>query len=254
MLIALLTDFGTQDYYVGAMKGVMLGINPRAAIVDITHEIEPQNIQSAAFVLRACYRGFPAGTIFLAVVDPGVGSQRRGIIVESGGYFFVGPDNGLFSFVIDAESTVCSIENDDFFRKPVSTTFHGRDIFAPVAAHLSNGRVGIEFGPRITDPVVLADTKPAQTGPDEFEARIIYVDRFGNLVTNVTADYASRAFELTIGAGRITELRDHYEGGTQGVPFAIVGSAGFVEISVNGGSAAEVLEAKMGTLVTVRIK
>jgi len=254
MLIALLTDFGTRDYYVGAMKGVILGINPRATIVDITHEIEPQNIQSAAFVLRACYRDFPVGTIFLCVVDPGVGSKRRGIIVGSKDHYFVGPDNGLFGFVIDADCTICSIEIDDLFHKPVSSTFHGRDIFAPVAAHLSKGRVGLEFGPRITDPVVLPDVEPKQIGPEEFEARIIHIDRFGNLVTNITADRVTGAIELTVGTTRITAFRDHYEGGDPGVPFAIVGSAGFLEISVKAGSAAEALEAKVGMLVTIKFR
>jgi len=252
--IALLTDFGTRDYYVGAMKGVMLGVNPRATIVDITHEIEPQNIEAAAFVLRSCYRDFPAGTIFVAVVDPGVGSKRRGIIVESKDFYFVGPDNGLFSFVIDADSTICSIENDDLLHKPVSSTFHGRDIFAPVAAHLSKGRVALEFGPRITDPVALPNIEPKQISTDEFEARIIHIDHFGNLVTSITADRVADAFELKIGAVQIASLREHYEGGEPHVPFAILGSAGFLEISVNGGSAAEVLEAKVGTLVTVRFK
>ena len=127
-IIALLTDFGTRDYYVGAMKGVILAINPYAEIVDITHEIEPQNVMSAAFVLSACYHDFPAGTIFVCVVDPGVGSERRAITAASNGHTFVGPDNGIFSLVLSGDSKMVSIEKDLFFRKPVSSTFHGRDI------------------------------------------------------------------------------------------------------------------------------
>ncbi len=249
MPIALLTDFGTRDYYVGAMKGVIADINPDAVVIDITHEIEPQDIEAAAFVLRACHRDFPLGTIFLCVVDPGVGSERRGIVIEANGYFFVGPDNGLFSFVLDDLAGVCSIEDDSFFHKPVSNTFHGRDIFAPVAAHLSKGHVGPLFGPRITDAVVLPGTQPKQISEHEFEASIVHVDRFGNLVTNITADRVTGRFELNIAGARITERRDHYHGGEPGKPFAVVGSAGFLEISVNGGSAAAVVNVGVGDKV-----
>ena len=147
-----MTDFGNRDYYVGAMKGVILSINPDARIIDITHDIEPQNITSAAFVLSACYRDFPPATIFVCVVDPGVGSERRAIVVESNDHIFVGPDNGLFSFVLNPNARVIAIKNDRFFRKPVSSTFHGRDIFAPVAAHLSLGIDLHELGPRSPTP------------------------------------------------------------------------------------------------------
>ena len=254
MPIAMLTDFGTRDYYVGAMKGVILNIDPRAVIVDLTHEIEPQNINAAAFILRACYRDFPAGTVFLCVVDPGVGSDRRRIIVESNGYFFVGPDNGLFSFVLNSESAVCSIENDRFFHKPVSKTFHGRDIFAPVAAHLSNGVARGEFGPRINNPARLPNVDLRQIGDDEFEATIIHIDRFGNLISSIPAEFAARPFELVIGNTRVTECHKTYAEAEPYKPFAIAGSAGFIEISVNSGSAAKLLGATVGSTVTIRQK
>src|SRR5262245_16300229 len=130
MPIALLTDFGTQDHYVAAMKGAILTIDPQAAIIDITHEIEPQNLTSAAFTLLACFRDFPPGTIFVAVVDPGVGSARRGIAVSSGGYNFVGPDNGIFSFVLGEDAEIVELVNPSYFANHVSATFHGRDVFA----------------------------------------------------------------------------------------------------------------------------
>ncbi|HEY2865866.1 MAG TPA: SAM-dependent chlorinase/fluorinase, partial [Pyrinomonadaceae bacterium] len=183
MPVALLTDFGTRDHYVAAMKGVILGINRKAVIVDITHEIEPQAIATAAFVLRACYREFPPATVFCCVVDAGVGSERRAIIVSTNGQFFVGPDNGLFSFLYDKSCEITSIENDRYFRKPVSATFHGRDIFAPVAGHLSLGVPPNEFGPQVTDPVRLNDIVSTQLDEKTFEGAAIHIDHFGNIVT-----------------------------------------------------------------------
>jgi S-adenosyl-L-methionine hydrolase (adenosine-forming) len=254
MPIALLTDFGTRNYYVGAMKGVILSINPDASIVDITHEIEPQDIVSAAFILRACYRDFPVDTIFLCVVDPGVGSQRRAIIVQTEKHLFVGPDNGLSSFVLNKHTTVHAIENEQYFCQPVSFTFHGRDIFAPVAAHLSKGVGPAEFGARISDPVLLPDTHPWQINEDTIEGTVIHVDRFGNLVTNLPAGLADRIDEIAIAETRVTQLERSYAQAKSNQPFAIVGSAGFIEISVNRGSAAEVLKSSFGTKVTVRLK
>jgi S-adenosylmethionine hydrolase len=253
MPIALITDFGTQDYYVGAMKGVILSINPQASIIDITHDIEPQNILSAAFVLSACYRDFPQGTIFVAVVDPGVGSERRAIVVEANGSCFVGPDNGIFSFVLGEGPMVYSLENDHYFYKPVSSTFHGRDIFAPVAAHLSLGVAPGDFGPRIGEAVQLSGIYPEIQGPNTISGRIIHTDRFGNLVTNITVDAAGEVFELMIADRSITELRQSYSGGEPGKPFAVAGSAGFIEVSVNGGSAAELLKVEPGTPISLRV-
>src|SRR5215468_6432838 len=187
-VIALLTDFGTQDYFVGAMKGVILSINTAATIVDITHEIPPQDIEAGAFNLLSCYRDFPAGTVHVAVVDPGVGSDRRALVIESANQFFVGPDNGLFGWICEREESWAAIEisNDKFFRHPVSQTFHGRDIFAPVAAALSAGHEPSEFGPAVSDIVRVESLQPATISANTIEGRIIHIDRFGNCVTNFT--------------------------------------------------------------------
>src|SRR3954469_15734453 len=188
MLITLLTDFGTADYFVGAMKGVILSINGDARIVDLTHEIPPHDIMSGAFTLAAACRNFPAGTIHVAVVDPGVGSARRPILVSSRHQLFVGPDNGLFSFIYqdEADKRVIHLTNESFFRRPVSATFHGRDVFAPVAAALSKGVAPEEFGPAIKDYVRLPEIKPRPLGAGQLEASVIHLDRFGNCVTNLT--------------------------------------------------------------------
>lgn len=235
-VITLLTDFGTADYFVGAVKGAILSVNPRAVIVDITHEIPPQDIDAGAFTLLAAYKTFPAGTIHVGVVDPGVGSERRPIIVSANEQFFVGPDNGLFTYIYDREPShrVVHVTSDRYFRPQPSTTFHGRDIFAPVAAALSNGIPLEEFGEEIDDAVLLPSL--------ETPLRIIHIDRFGNCVTNITSAEKS----LVINGRTISEFRQFYGEGDDESLFAIWGSAGFLEISVNGGSAAKILNAVRG--------
>ena len=239
--ITLLTDFGTADYFVGAMKGVILSINPQAVIADITHEIPAQDVAAGAWQLLAAYETFPAGTIHVAVVDPGVGSVRRPMVVSAGDYLFVGPDNGLFTYVYDRHSSFAAfhITETKYFRHPVSNTFHGRDIFAPVAAALSNGADIASLGTRISDPVRL----PSPTG-----AQIIHIDRFGNLITNITRDQFGPGTRLSVNGTAISAFRNFFgeNVGEPNEPFAIWGSAGFLEIAVNGGSAAEVLRAKRG--------
>lgn len=240
-VITLLTDFGTADYFVGAVKGAILSVNPHAVIVDITHEIPPQDIEAGAFTLLAAYKTFPAGTIHVAVVDPGVGSTRRPIIVSANEQFFVGPDNGLSSYIYDREPShrIVHVTSERFFRPSVSTTFHGRDVFAPVAAALSNGVALEEFGAEIHDAVRL----PSLEEP----LRIIHIDRFGNCVTNITRAEKS----LVINGRTISEFRRFYGEGDKESLFAILGSAGFLEISVNGGSAAKVLGVKRGDEVSL---
>jgi S-adenosyl-L-methionine hydrolase (adenosine-forming) len=235
-VITLLTDFGTADYFVGAVKGAILSVNPRAVIVDVTHEIPPQDIEGGAFTLLAAYKTFPAGAIHVGVVDPGVGSERRPIIVSANEQFFVGPDNGLFTYICDRELShrIVHVTSDRYFRPDPSTTFHGRDIFAPVAAALSNGVALEEFGAEIDDAVRLPSL--------ETPLRIIHIDRFGNCVTNITRAEKS----LVINGRTISEFRQFYGEGDDESLFAIRGSAGFLEISVNGGSAANVLNAKRG--------
>ena len=239
-MITLLTDFGTADYFVGAVKGAILSVNPKAVIADITHEIAPHDIEAGAFTLLACYKTFPAGTIHMAVVDPGVGSTRRPIIVSANEQFFVGPDNGLFSYICDREAShrTFHITKEKYFRPSPSTTFHGRDIFAPVAAALSNGVKPKKFGPAIDDEVRL----PSLLEP----LRIIHIDRFGNCITNITRDVlkSDESASLVINGKTIRDFRTFYGEDSGSNPFAIWGSAGFLEISVNGASAARLLGAK----------
>jgi S-adenosylmethionine hydrolase len=248
--IALLTDFGTRDYFVGAMKGVILSVAPSAVIVDITHEIAARDILEAAYTLRACYRDFPAGTIFVAVVDPGVGSERRAIIAESGGYYFVAPDNGVLSFVLGEGSRTHEISEKLYLREAVSSTFHGRDIFASVAAYLCRGVGPSKFGPALLDPVKVASAMPAVVG-DSIVGEVIHIDRFGNIVTNITNDSLPAEYTIELG-GRVIEKRCRYyaEAGP-GEIFSIAGSAGFLEISVRDGSAAEQLKVSRGSPVVL---
>lgn len=253
-IIALITDFGTTDYFVGAMKGVILSINPAAQTIDITHEIPPQNIASAGFALRACYNDFPPKTIFVAVVDPGVGSNRKAILVETENYYFIAPDNGLLSFVFDEteDFRVYELSNEQFFRRPVSRTFHGRDVFAPAAAHLSNGIKPEKFGAIIKNYVHAAENKPQNSGENEFAAEIIHIDRFGNLVTNLRKKDAPENFNLKI-AGRIIEkTREFYSEADSAKVFMIWGSAGFLEIVAFNDSAAALLNAEIGQTVIVQ--
>ena len=251
--IALLTDFGVQDYFVGAMKGAVLSINPNARIVDITHEIEPQNVAAASFTLRACYKNFPVKTIFVAVVDPGVGSNRKAILVETRNYFFIAPDNGLLSFVFDKENdyTVFELTNEKFTAQSVGATFHGRDVFAPVAAHLSKGVPPDSFGERTENYVRLRENKPRQTSNDKIEAEIIHADRFGNLITNLTGDELPDNFTLQINETTISRRRSFFAEAEPGEVFMIVGSAGFLEIAAFRDSAKRLLDAEVGQKIIV---
>jgi S-adenosylmethionine hydrolase len=256
-IITLLTDFGAQDYFVGAVKGVIHSLNPQATIVDITHEIPPQDIQAAAFNLLACYRDFPAGTIHLAVVDPGVGSDRRAILIECANQFFVGPDNGLFSWISEREGkfSAWQITNERFFRNPVSPTFHGRDVFAPVAAALSNGLAAAEVGPPLENIVRLAPLFPRTTA-GAIEGSLIHIDRFGNCITNFTSEHINEeqiaaGAKIIVNNQEITSIRRFFA--DQSAPknelFMLLGSAGFVEIAVQNASAAGILSAKRGDSV-----
>lgn len=247
VMIALLTDFGTKDYFVGAMKGAILSINENAKIIDITHEIEPQNIASASFTLRVCYKNFPQKTIFVAVVDPGVGSNRRAILVETEHYYFIAPDNGLLSFVYEeAESfRVFELTNEKYFAEKVSATFHGRDLFAPFAAHLSKGISANEFGAEIQEFT--------QNSTENNEPKIIHIDRFGNLITNLKRENLPENFALEIGGKRIEKLQNFYAEAAKSEVFMIFGSAGFLEIVVFQDSAQEILNAKNGQVVKVSV-
>jgi S-adenosyl-L-methionine hydrolase (adenosine-forming) len=255
-IITLLTDFGTQDYFVGAMKGVILSANPHARLVDLTHDIPAQDIHAAAFNLLAAYRDFPAGTIHLAVVDPGVGSKRRPLLIECAGQFFVGPDNGLFSWICEREGNFNArhIAAEKFFRQPTSKTFHGRDVFAPVAAALSNGAHPEEFGPPADNLVTLESLKP-QAGPDgAIAGTILHIDRFGNCVTNLAGEDIGSTDEKTrliVNGYQITSRRQFFAeaNNDQSEMFMIVGSAGLIEIAAQNSSAATVLQVRRGQSV-----
>ncbi len=253
MPIALITDFGTKDYFVGAMKGVILAINDNVNIVDISHDVPPQDIQSAGFMLEACYRDFPSGTIFTAVVDPGVGSDRRAILVLTSQYKFVAPDNGLLSFVFESSENfnVFEISNEKLFRRPVSKTFHGRDIFAPCAAHLSLGAAPSEFGEEISDFSAFQRDKPGKLKDGKIRGTIIHRDRFGNLVTNLKPRDLPDHFQLLINGSKVEKVNDHYAQGTDSEPFLIIGSAGYLEIAAFRGSASDLLNARVGDSVLI---
>ena len=259
-IITLLTDFGTQDYFVGAMKGAILSLNPVAQIVDLTHEIPPQDIHAAAFNLLATYKDFPIGTINVAVVDPGVGSNRKAILIECAERFFVGPDNGIFSWVCEREGNFRAfrITNEKFFRQPVSTTFHGRDVFAPVAAALSTGTASDQLGVEITDIVELESLQPKTTGDGRCEGRVLHIDRFGNCITNFTrdhlrADTPNPRAKVIVNDREIASFRNFFAeaAGFKNELFCVLGSAGFLEIAAQNSSAAAILNAGPGDAVVL---
>jgi len=255
-IITLLTDFGTQDYFVGAMKGIILSRNPHAQIVDLTHDIPPQDIHAGAFNLLATYRDFPPGTIHVAVVDPGVGSDRRALIIECANQLFVGPDNGLFSWICEREgqSRAFALTNERFFRRPVSNTFHGRDIFAPVAAALSLGHEPHEFGSELHDIVQLESLEPEKIDDHTIQGRIIHIDRFGNCVTNLTNEIlrlrsGPTAWRMTLHGQEINSFHPFFSEANAGEIFCTNGSAGFLEISVRNSSAAKLLNVQRGQAI-----
>lgn len=262
MIITLLTDFGTADYFVGAMKGAILSVNPSAQLIDITHEIPAHDIEAGAFTLRAAYDTFPSGTIHVVVVDPGVGSARRPILVTGGGHFFVGPDNGIFGYVYEhlKEFQVVHLTDEQYFRPSVDSTFHGRDVFAPVAGALSNGVRPEAFGELITDYVRLSHPAPRRLPGGTLEAEIIHIDRFGNCITNIdraaAQDLTSNArARLLIGEHEVVLFKNFYmeEGGDAGDLFAVWGSAGLLEVSVLCESAARILGVKRSQPVLLSI-
>jgi S-adenosylmethionine hydrolase len=258
--ITLLTDFGTADHYVGAMKGVMLGICPDAQLVDICHEIAPYAIAEAAFTLSQAWACFPKGTVHLAVVDPGVGTSRRPLLVEAAGHYFVMPDNGVVTMVCDAIPVhqVREITASGYFLHPVSRTFHGRDIFAPVAAHLANGTAPCEFGSLIEDYLRLDFSMPVLIGEKTWAGTILKVDRFGNLITNFDSEtwrrLGTEMFQMGIGGQSVSQMASNYAEMPEGELFVIEGSAGFLEVSMNRGSAAKRFGARSGDPVELRLR
>ncbi|MGD1069603.1 MAG: SAM-dependent chlorinase/fluorinase [Bryobacteraceae bacterium] len=258
-IITLLTDFGTADHYAAAMKGVMMCICPDAHLLDISHLVTPFAIPEAAYTLAQSWRLFPKGTIHVVVVDPGVGSARRPILAEAGGHLFVAPDNGVLSMVLGAvpEYTVREITASEYFRQPVSQTFHGRDIFAPVAAHLAAGVPPEKFGASLDDAVRLDFGKPIQTADGSWTGMVLKIDWFGNIVTNFDEEQfgwvREQAFEVRVGSGVVRRYCRSYAEAQTKEPFVIAGSGSYLEISANEQNAAKILGVQAGAPVELKV-
>ncbi len=267
--ITLTTDFGTRDAYVAAMKGTIMSIHPEAQLIDITHDIAPQDVMEAAFVLREAVPYFPADAVHLVVVDPGVGTERRPIALRHGPHWFVGPDNGIFPLVLDGNTPDRAVALD---RKTVwrttspSTTFHGRDIFAPAAAHLARGLALSEIGSPIDTLKPLRWAQPI-TDEEGLQGWVVHIDHFGNCITNITRDMllqrASEAgqeaiedqtappFKCFIGNSSLSALHETYGRVEEGEPLLLTGSSSFLEVAVNCGNAAELLDIRKGDAVNI---
>jgi S-adenosylmethionine hydrolase len=272
-IITLTTDFGYDDAYVAAVKGAILSINPDANIIDISHSIKPQNILQAAFILSTAYRYFPKQTIHVAIVDPGVGSDQQGIILKTPSAAFVAPDNGILSYIIDdlfsVESNSLTEQHHDlkeivfkkgleaaaitdprFWRQPVSPTFHGRDIFAPVAAGLSLGISIYEFGEKINSLHILPIPKPSLDSEGNLVGRVLHIDRFGTLITNIKSNnIPGRSIVIEVAGYCIQGISDYYAQ-NKGI-MAIVGSSGYLEVSLRDGSACDFLGVTVGDEIKV---
>jgi S-adenosylmethionine hydrolase len=259
-IITLTTDFGLNDHFVGTMKGVILIIAPEAEIVDICHSVQAFDILDGALALAQAYNYFPTRTVHLVVVDPGVGSARRPILASCDKYNFVAPDNGVLSLMYAREErlNVRHINSDHYFLQPLSNTFHGRDIFAPVAAYLAKGVDQEKFGNEITDFVRFNAPKPKAVDAKTLRGVVLKVDRFGNLITNITPQDAPAlfqtqpvSFKILVGKKEISTLRTNYAEGAPGELFAIIGSMGYLEIAANRGAAAQLSGAGKGAEVSV---
>ena len=269
IVITLTTDFGLTDAYVAAMKGAILSINPEVKLIDICHLIKPQNICQAAFVLSTVYEFFPKQTIHIVVVDPGVGTERRAIILRTPSADFIAPDNGVLSYVIQQSSAkpvninrqqvelgpgleAVAITRPKFWRSPVSSTFHGRDIFAPVAAHLSLGVTLEDFGEAINSLTVLPLPRPYQASDGTRVGHILHIDNFGNLITSIKGDdlpQMKQAIIIEVGSKSISGLSRTYGEG-EGL-LALIGSSGYLEVSLREGDAGVFLNAKVGDEIKV---
>ncbi|MCA9521806.1 MAG: SAM-dependent chlorinase/fluorinase [Myxococcales bacterium] len=250
-LVTLITDFGERDHYVAAMKGVMLAIAAELRLVDLSHQIAPQDVDGAAWFARNSYPLFPAGCVHLAVVDPGVGSARHGLVVLARRSLFVGPDNGLFTALLESDDAACrAIDTARYARAELSTTFHGRDLFAPVAARLASGRLAFaDVGPRLDDPQRLASLAVDRDGA-VIRGRVVDVDHFGNLITNIGA-LSARTLSVHVDSVPIGSLVTTYADVATNQLLALVGSCGTIEVSVRDGSAAKRLNVGRGATVSI---
>jgi S-adenosylmethionine hydrolase len=258
-IVTLTTDFGLSDYFVGTMKGVILATNPEADIVDISHDVRSHDILDGAFTIAQAYSYFPNNTLHVVVVDPGVGSQRRPILVRTDRHVFLCPDNGVLSLVMAREEhQVIHITSDHYFLSPVSNTFHGRDVFAPVAGWLTRGVELPKFGDPITDYVRFAPPRPKVLNEKALKGVVLKVDKFGNAITNITAQDVPLLlqqnpppFKITAGKGEISKLNAVYAQSAPGEVFAILGSTGYLELAANRGAAARILAVDRGSEVGV---
>jgi S-adenosylmethionine hydrolase len=260
--IALLTDFGLNDNYVGVMKGVIHGICEEARVIDLSHNVKPQDVTGAAFLLSSSYRFFPEKTVFVCVVDPGVGSERNVICMEAEGRIFLAPDNGLLSVIVNQKGakSLHVVENEEYFLHDVSSTFHGRDIFAPVAAHICEGVKVSELGRRISNINNLRLPMPMKTAAGVLNGEFIYVDQFGNLISNISVATLQTTFrtsysrvDVHVGENVINGISDSYSEADEGECLALLGSSGYLEVAVNKGSAARTLGCGRGDNISLRV-
>ena len=251
-IITLTTDFGLSDHYVGVVKGVILRFHPEARIVDVCHDVEPYDVLGAGFILAASYQYFPPQTVHLVVVDPGVGTPRRPILVEADQWLFLAPDNGVLELVYRRHPhRVRSLRAERFALQPISNTFQARDIFAPAAGLLSRGEPVDQMGEPIEDFQRLPIPSPLPVGPGGLRGQVLRVDRFGNLITNFRPEQLAGPFLLTVGRARVQALRFAYADAPPGEIFAIAGSSGYIEISMNQSSAARAAGVEAGSVVEV---
>ena len=260
-IVTLTTDFGLNDHFIGAMKGVILEIAPETQIIDISHAVQPFDILDGALTISQAYSYFPSGTVHMVVVDPGVGTARRPIILTGERHLFVAPDNGVLSLIYDREErlSVRHITAEHYFLQPRSNTFHARDIFSPVAAYLAKGVETDRFGEEITDYVRFGAPRPKPVDERTLRGVVLKVDRFGNLITNITPNDAPQlfgvtppAFKIAIGTkAQATRMCMSYAEGAPGEVFGILGSMGFLEIAANRGSAYQLMGAGKGSEVNV---
>lgn len=259
-IITLTTDFGTRDPYVGAVKGAILTVNPSVSIVDITHEIGPGDLIQAAFTIKEIYPYFPKGTIHVAVIDPGVGGPRRPMAAKVKGHVFVGPDNGIFWKVMEEGGIYKAyhLTEEAFFLPNISSTFHGRDVFAPVAGHISKGVPLERLGRPISNPVPLRMDGPRKEG-GVLLGEVVRVDHFGNIITNITLEdlrsfaAETEAIRIEVGSIRLEGTKRTYCDAPQGAPLALFGSSGLLEIAVNRGSACQMAGIRPGERSLIRI-
>lgn len=253
--ITLTTDFGNEDPYVGIMKGVILNTYPYAKLIEITNNIRPQDISQASFVLEQSFKFFPKGTVHLCVVDPGVGSGRKPIILQTENYLFVGPDNGVFTSVLNQEEFIkaVKIENTDYMLKEISNTFHGRDIFAPAAAFLAKGVDINDFGSEIQKEELVLSTENEVIKKEKSRiGQVKYIDRFGNLITNICADDLPEKLKGKVKGKGFRDLHTSYTTGKANELLAIKGSSNTLELSVNSGNAQKITNASVGDKVEVK--